>query len=163
MVTLRFAYLLALVFWLGGLLVLGSVAAPATFATLTGADGVAGRETAGLVFGAVLRRFHLGAYAAAGVMTASLLAMAALGPRPVRFAVRLAIVVVMTALTGYSGASVSPRIERMQRAIGGSVAGLPEGDPRRAEFGRLHGLSTLLLGATAVGGLALLVWEARTE
>lgn len=163
MVTLRYAYLLALVFWVGGLLALGGIAAPATFAALTGAHGVAGREMAGLAFGAMLRRFHVAAYASAAIMFASLIVMAALGPRPVRLAVRLGILIVMAALTLYSGMVVSPRIERLQRAVGGPVAALAETDPRRAEFGRLHGLSTLLLGVTAAGGLALLFWEARAH
>lgn len=163
MVALRYAYLLALVFWFGGLLALGGIAAPAIFASLTGVHGVAGRETAGLVFGAVLRRFHLAAYVSAAVMLLSLVAMAALGPRPVRLAVRVVTVVLMAALTLYSGLVVSPRVERLRDAIGGPVATLPESDPRRAEFGRLHGLSTLLLGLTAAGGLVLLYLEARTE
>ena len=42
----------------------------------------------------------------------------------------------------------------MQREIGGPVAALPEDDPRRASFYQLHGLSNLLLSATAVGGAA---------
>jgi hypothetical protein len=94
-------------------------------------------------------------------MILSLVAMAALGPRPARLAVRFGIVVVMTALTLYSGLILSPRVERLRDAIGGPVAALPESDPRRAQFGRLHGLSTLLLGITAAGGLVLLYWEAR--
>ncbi len=163
MVTLRYAYLLALVFWVGGLLALGGIAAPATFAALTGAHGVAGREMAGLAFGAMLRRFHLAAYASAAVMIVSLVVMAALGPRPVRLAVRLGIIGVMLAAMLYSGLVVSPRIARMQREIGGPVAALPETDPRRGTFGRLHGLSTILLGVTAAGGLALLFWEARAH
>jgi hypothetical protein len=154
---------LALVFWVGGLLALGGIAAPATFSALTAAHGAAGREMAGLAFGAVLRRFHVAAYASAAIMVVTLLIMAALGPRPVRLAVRLAIVACMAAVTIYSGTILSPRIERMRRDIGGPVASLSGSDPRRAEFGRLHGWSTLLLGATAVGGLALLFWEARTN
>jgi hypothetical protein len=161
MVALRYAYLLALVFWVGGLLALGGIAAPATFNALTAAHGVAGREMAGLAFGAVLRRFHLAAHLSAGVMIVTLLIMAALGPRPVRLAVRLAIIVCMASITIYSGAVISPRIERMRREIGGPVAALSGSDPRRAEFGRLHGLSTMLLSVTALGGLALLFWEAR--
>jgi hypothetical protein len=49
----------------------------------------------------------------------------------------------------------------MQREIGGSVAALPESDPRRASFYQLHGLSNLLLSGTLVGGLLLLFWESR--
>ncbi len=161
MVAVRYAYLLALVFWVGGLLALGGIAAPAIFASLTSAHALAGREMAGLAFGAVLRRFHLAAYISAGVMILSLVAMAVLGPRPARLAIRLGIVAVMTALTLYSGLIVSPRVERLRDAIGGPVAARPESDARRAEFGRLHGLSTLLLALSAAGGLVLLYWEAR--
>jgi hypothetical protein len=163
MVALRYAYLLALVIWVGGLIALGGIAAPAIFGALTGAHGLAGRETAGLVFGAVLRRFHAAAYLSAAVMLVSLVAMAALGPRPVRFALRLGIVVVMAALTLYSGLFVTPRVERLRREIGGPVAALAQSDPRRVEFGRLHGVSTVVLGLTAAAGLALLFLEARTN
>lgn len=163
MVALRYAYLLALVFWVGGMLALGGVAAPAIFAALTGAHGAAGREMAGLAFGAVLRRFCFGASIASAVMVLSLMVMAAIGPRPVRLAWRLALIVVMAALTVYSGFVIGPRVESLRREIRAPVASLPEADPRRAEFGRLHRLSTMLLGAAAVGGLALLAWEARSN
>ena len=163
MVALRYAYLLALVFWLGGMLALGGVAAPAIFAALTGAHGMAGREMAGLAFGAVLRRFCFGASIASAVMILSLVATAIIGPRPVRFARRLALIVIMAALTVYSGFVIGPRVDAMRRAIGAPVASLADTDPRRVEFARLHRLSSALLGAAVVGGLALLVWEARAN
>lgn len=161
MLALRYAYLLALVVWVGGLVALGGIAAPAIFGALTAAHGPAGREMAGLVFGTVLRRFHLAAYISSAVMLLSLGAMAALGPRPSRFALRLALVLLMTILTAYSGLVVSPKVERLRDAIGGPVAALPASDARRAEFGRLHGLSTIVLGLSAAAGLALLFLEAR--
>ena len=46
-------------------------------------------------------------------------------------------------------------------AVGGPVAELPDQDPRRMEFNRLHGLSNILFSITAIGGLALCFWEAR--
>jgi hypothetical protein len=161
MAALRYAYLVALVVWLGGLLALGGIAAPAIFTALTTAHGMAGREMAGLAFGSVLRRFHLVAYACAGVMIVTFSMMAVLGPRPVRFALRVAIILGMLAATLYSGLVVSGRVERLRTEIGGAVAALPDTDPRRTTFGRLHGLSTALLFATALGGLTLLFWEAR--
>jgi hypothetical protein len=163
MLGLRYAYLLALVFWLGGLLAIGGLAAPAIFESLTSAGGPSGRELAGLTIGAVLRQFHLAAYATAAIMLGSFVLMGALGPRPARFALRLGILVAMTAMTLYSGLGVSGRVERLQRAIGGPVRAVPDTDPRRAAFGRLHALSTLLMTMTAAGGLALLYWEARTH
>ena len=67
----------------------------------------------------------------------------------------------MLALTLVSGTVISRRIERGRAAIGGSVASLATGDPRRAEFGRLHGPSTGLMLVSIAGGLLLLYWEAR--
>jgi uncharacterized membrane protein len=163
MLLLRYAYLLALVLLLGGLLTIGVIAAPAVFAAFTGSQGTAGREMAGLAVGAVLARFHHVAYATLAIMGVALGAMAALGPRPIRFGVRLTIVGLMLIATLYSGLVVSARIERLRREIDGVVAQLPESDPRRAQFGRLHGLSTALLSVTVAGGLTLLYWEARHD
>ena len=87
--------------------------------------------------------------------------MALLGPRPVAFGIRIGICVSMVVLTLYSGLVVSSRIERLQRDITGSVSSLPEADPRRDQFGRLHALSAVLMTLSATGGLALLYWEAR--
>ena len=36
-----------------------------------------------------------------------------------------------------------------------------EGDPRRVEFGRLHGVSTALQLVPLLGGLALIFWEIK--
>jgi hypothetical protein len=163
MLVLRYAYLLALVLLLGGLLAIGGIVAPAVFAAFTGSHGMAGREMAGLAVGAVLARFHLVAYAALAIMGIALGAMAALGPRPVRFGVRMVIVALMLIATLYSGIVIGARIERLRREINGVVAELPASDPRRAQFGRLHGLSTALLSVAAVGGLTLLYWEARHD
>ena len=67
----------------------------------------------------------------------------------------------MLALTVGSGQFVSPRVVAMQHEVNGPIAALPADDPRRVEFNRLHGLSNILLSVVALGGLALLVWEAR--
>jgi hypothetical protein len=61
----------------------------------------------------------------------------------------------------YSGLSVSPQIDALQQAVDGPMSLLPDEDPRRIAFDNLHGLSSQLLGAVAIGGLILLVWEAR--
>tara|TARA_B100000315_G_scaffold205740_1_gene199651 strand:+ start:18999 stop:19271 length:273 start_codon:yes stop_codon:yes gene_type:complete len=87
--------------------------------------------------------------------------MAAVGDGADRFAARGALITTMLIVSLYSGMGVSPRIERMQREIGGSVAALPVDDARRGQFGRLHALSTALLVADGVGALVLMYWEAR--
>ena len=160
MLALRYAALLALAVWVGGLVALGAVAAPAMFDVL-GGDGVEGRLRAASTFGEALRRFHTVAYACAGVLIASLLTRAVLGPRPRRFAARMVIAAAMLAAAGWSGVVVGPRVASVQRAIGGLPSGLPESDPRRAEFDRLHGLSRMLQLVPLAGGLALMFWELK--
>lgn len=160
MLALRYAALLALAVWVGGLVALGAVAAPAMFDVL-GGEGIEGRLRAAAAFGEALRRFHTIAYACGGVLIASLITRAVLGPRPRRFAVRMAIAAAMLAAAGWFGMVVAPRVASVQRAIGGLPSALPESDPRRAEFDRLHGLSRMLQLVPLAGGLALLFWELK--
>ena len=160
MFLLRYLYILALVIWVGGLVVAGAIVAPAVFDVLQAAS-TDGRVLAGLVFGEVLRRIHLLAYAMAAVMLLALTLQRVLGPRPINFGIRAAIVGTMLAVALASGYVISPRIEAIATAVKGPIASLPADDPRRIDFYRLHGWSNLLLMCTAVGGLALLWWEAR--
>jgi hypothetical protein len=157
---LRYAALLALVVWVGGVTVLGGVVAPAAFDVL-GGSGPAGRTLAGAVFADVLRRFHLVSYVCGGVLLASLLVRAVLGPRPRRFAVRIAIAVVMLGASVWSGLVLAPRIERAQRDLAVPLSTLAADDPRRTAFDRMHGTSTGLQLVPVLGGLALLFWELR--
>ena len=161
MIALRYVYVLALAVSLGGTVAVGGIAAPATFAALQQHDPASGRFLAGVVVGEVLRRSYHVAYVADALLLAGLAGMALLGPRPSNFAVRAGIATIMLALTLYAGVVLTGQIERLQREIGVSVASLPVADPRRVRFGWLHGLSTGLMTITAVGGLALLYWEAR--
>ena len=56
---------------------------------------------------------------------------------------------------------MAPRIDALQQAIGVAPSSLPEGDPRRVEFGRLHGLSTGIQLVPLLGGLFLLFHELK--
>lgn len=161
MLVLRYAGLLALTVWVGGLVVLGGIAAPSTFDVLAARQAADHRALAGAVFGEALRRFHLVSYGCAAVVIATLLARSVLGPRPRGFAVRMAVAAVMACATLGSGAVVSPRISRLQAAIGVSPSSLAVSDPRRAAFGRLHAISTGLLFVPLLGGLFLLYRELK--
>jgi uncharacterized membrane protein len=161
MVALRYVYVLALVVWLGGMLVLGALVAPTTFQILQAIEPTTGRELAGEVFGGVIGRFHGVAYAAGGLMLATLTAMAVLGPRPRAFAVRSGLLVLMLAIALYSGRVVTRGIDRIQEEVGGPIARLQPDDARRVQFEALHRLSERLMLVTALGALALLYWEAR--
>jgi hypothetical protein len=160
MLALRYAAVLALAIWIGGLIVLAAFAAPAAFDVL-GARGADGRALAGAVFGETLRRFHLAAYLCGAVLVGSLAARAVLGPRPRRFALRILVSVVMAGALLWTGLVLTPQIVAAQRTIGVSLSSLPEGDPRRVEFGRLHRLATSLELVPVLGGLVLLFFELK--
>ena len=159
MLALRYAAVLALVFWIGGLVALGALAAPAVFDVL--GPQPQGRALAGSVFGETLRRFHLGTYASGAVLITSLAARRVLGPRPRPFAFRMGLAVVITSATVWSGMVLSPRIESLRREAGVAPSTLPEADPRRVEFGRAHGLSTSIQFVPLLGGLILLFFELK--
>ena len=159
MLALRYAALVATALWLGGLIVLGAVAAPAIFDTIAARGVRDGRGLAGAVFGEAFRRFHLVAYGCAAVIITSLVARAALGPRPVHLGMRLGIAAVMLCASLYSGVGLSARIEQLRMDAGGAPSSLPDGDPRRTAFGRLHALSTLVQLVPLAGGLVLLFRE----
>jgi uncharacterized membrane protein len=161
MLALRYVYVLALVVWLGGMIVLGALVAPATFQILQATEPNGGRELAGELFGAIIGRFHYVAYGAGALLLVSLAAMAVLGPRPRAFAVRCGIIGGMLAVSMYSGMVVISRIDTIQQEIGGTVTRLSATDARRVEFDGLHQLSTRLMMLNLAAAMVLLYWEAR--
>lgn len=161
MLVLRYVYVLALVVWLGGMVVLGAIVAPTTFQVLQASEPVAGRALAGELFGATLARFHYLAYGAGGALLLSLGVMAVLGPRPRHFGARSVLVAAMLAVALYSGVVVLGRIDAIQQEVGTLPSRLPAGDARRVEFDGLHQLSTRLMMLNLAAGLMLLYWEAR--
>lgn len=161
MLALRYVYVLALVVWLGGMVVLGAIVAPTTFQVLQAGAPESGRALAGAVFGETLARFHYVEYVAGGLLLVSLVAMAVLGPRPRQFAVRSAIIAAMLGCALYSGAIVLRRIDALQVEVGSLPSRLPATDVRRIEFDGLHALSTQLMLFNIAAALVLLYWEAR--
>jgi hypothetical protein len=161
MIVLRYLYILALVVWLGGMVVAGGVVAPSVFGILGEWNPVEGRVLAGRVFGEVLQRLYWIGYAMTAVMFVALTLHRLLGARPIKYGVRAVILAFMLGCTLYADYSVAPQVATIQARVSGPVSMLPEGDPIKTEFNRLHGLANILLSLTVVGGLALLFWEAR--
>ena len=157
----RYLYVLALALWLGGMALAGFIVAPTIFSVLGNADAANGRVLAGNVFGEILRRLYLGGAVAGALMFIALTLQRIVGPRPKAYGVRAVVVAAMIGLTAYAAARIQPRIETLQAQAAGPMIQLPADDPRRAEFDRLHSLSTTLMSLTMLGGLALLMWETR--
>ena len=158
---LRYLYILALVIWLGGIVVAGAIVAPSVFGVLQEWNPIDGRVLAGRVFGEVLNRLHWLAYAMGSVMFVALTLHRLLGARPEKYGIRASILVLMLLVTAYSGFLVTPRVAALQGEVNGPIAALPDDDTRKVEFNSLHRLANILFGAAAVGGFVLLWWEAR--
>ena len=161
MVLLRYLYVVALVLWVGGLVVAGAVVAPSVFSVLQAWNANEGRVLGGLVFGEVLRRLTWLSYAMAVVMFLALTLHRLLGARPLKYGIRVGIMTLMLLMMMAIGFYILPAINGIQAQITGPVSQLAAADLRRVEFERLHGLSNVLFSMTAIGGLALCWWEAR--
>ena len=158
---LRYLYVVALVLWVGGLVVAGALVAPSVFSVLEAWNASQGRALAGQVFGEVLLRLTWLSYAMGGVMFIALTLHRLLGARPVKYGIRVGIMGLMLVMMMVTGFWLIPQIDAIRADVKVAVAELPDTDPRRIEFNRLHGLSNILFSITAIGGLALCWWEAR--
>ena len=67
----------------------------------------------------------------------------------------------MLALAVYAGVPVSREIAQVQSQVTGPMNALPDTDPRRARFNRLHTTSTTLMTIDMALGLVLLFWYVR--
>jgi len=161
MILLRYLYVVALVLWVGGLVVAGALVAPSVFGVLQAWNQSQGRVLAGQVFGEVLLRLTWLSYVMGAVMFITLTLHRLLGARPIKYGIRVGIMALMLVMMMVTGFYLIPEVDAIQAEVSGPVAELPDTDPRRVAFNRLHGLSNILFSITALGGLALCWWEAR--
>ncbi len=145
-VTSALASLVILAAWTGAAVFVAAVVAPAAFAALPSralAGQVIGRTLPGLFVSGILvglvvtvvRPLDAGRLVTGG---AAALAVASAGALLIEF-----------------------RLRAMLAAIGAPLDSLAASDPRRAAFGRLHGVSVLLMGIGVVGAVAAIAVIAR--
>lgn len=143
-------HFLALGLWVGGLVAIAFVVAPTSFQ-------VAPRETAGLVVGDSLRLFGrlelvLGAVA---LFTAIICQFVGVWAGRVRWP-RILALVAMAGLSLFYTQSIYPRMAEIRPAAqSGNV-------DAKGEFDRLHKLSTRVVGANLLLGVAVLCVSAAT-
>jgi uncharacterized membrane protein len=161
MLVIRYTALLALVVWLGGMILLAVIVAPSTFQVLQAAAPATGRALAGSLFGTMLRHFSVVSYVCGFLMLVCLFAIKFLGPPPQSFIPRVAIVAAMLIVAVCSGYPIARAIGRVQAQVSGPISALPAADARRVEFDRLHQTSTALMTLNIGLGLVLLFWYVR--
>ena len=163
MVALRCLYLIALVFWVGGMVALGALAAPATFDVLELHHGIGGRLEAGDIFGEMLRRFRFFEYGSATILLGCLAALSYRVPRPKAIGIRIVTVAAMLSISLYAGLGITGQIEAVQAAIQTNVASLSDTSQFSDRFDTLYTQTTSLLLLNLAGGLSLIYWESRAR
>ena len=141
----RFLLLLSLVIWIGGIVFFSFVVAPIVFSSLSP------QASAGQIVSRLLRGLHeIG-------LTCGVIVLAA------TFVVNLkhvkglrALVGLMLLCTALSQFGVTPQMERIREAVGGSIQLLPPKDAGRAAFDHLHEVSVVLEGVVLIAGLGAL-------
>ncbi len=151
--VLRIAEFLSLSVWIGSIVFLSFIAAPAAFSVL------GKRDQAGALVVLVLGRMHFLGIAGGLIFLAARLVRAKTFGSLVAPAALA--VVLMLLLTFVSQMGVSPRMARLKTEMG-SVERTPLDNPLRIEFNKLHrvsvGLETLVL-FSGITALVLLVRE----
>ena len=102
MVAVRYVALAALVMWVGGMIALPLLVAPAV---------------SGDAIGEVSRRFNLLAYACGTIVFVSLFVMKFVGPPPPAFSLRAGIVFLMLLLAVYSGRGMASALPALLASI----------------------------------------------
>ncbi len=155
MAILRFLMLLSLVVWLGGLIFFAAVVAPTVFKVLPT------HELAGTVVTRALASLHwMGLVSGVVFAVCSMMYANATHGSPEPLAPRHILVYLMLALTVASQFGISPKMHALRTAMV-KVDDVPQDDPRRVEFNRLHAWSTRLEGGVFFAGLVLLFLTAR--
>src|SRR4051812_23368954 len=122
MFLLRYLYVVALVLWVGGLIVAGALVAPAVFGVLQAWNEPQGRVLAGQVFGDVLLRLTWLSYAMGAIMFVTLTLHRLLGARPLRYGIRVGIMGLMLAMMFAMGFYLIPQINHLQAQVAGPMS-----------------------------------------
>lgn len=138
-----------LALWLGAALLTAAVVAPAAFAVLPT------RALAGALVGRVLPTIFVG-----GIFVGVVGAVLAAGAGGPFGRARVLLPAACALLCAVAQFGITPRIQTLRAEMGPNIEVLPRDDARRAQFGRLHGVSVLFMGAAGLAAGAALVLTA---
>ncbi|HXN22350.1 MAG TPA: DUF4149 domain-containing protein [Candidatus Dormibacteraeota bacterium] len=148
---LRTLEFLSLSVWLGSIVFLSFIVAPAAFSA-------ASRDQAGAMVGLVLARMHwMGIAAGFLFLGARIIRFKSLGALATPVALT---VIVMILLTLASQLGVSSKMAMLRNTMG-SIDATPLESPLRTEFQSLHRRSVIIEISVLAAGIATLVWLVR--
>lgn len=156
--------LLVLGLWLGALIFFGAILAPVAFGSLPGLfpDHAAGIHAAGTVVGGSLIRLHYMGLLCGLVFLVFTLILSRFSHWH-SYTPQALLVLVMMVLTAYSQFSIIPEMNTARDSVGGEITAVPENNPGRQIFDRLHNLSTRVEGIVLVCGLVAFMLGGRPQ
>jgi hypothetical protein len=143
---------LLLAAWLGACVLFTAVVAPAAFRVLPA------RMLAGAVVGQVLPVIFVSGLTVA----VAALALSARAPMRARRLWQAGLVCCVLGC-GIAQFGIAPRIRTLREQLPPNLEAVAPDDPRRATFGRLHGVSVAVLGAAMLGAALALVVGVRAS
>jgi hypothetical protein len=124
-------------------------------------------HAAGTVVGHCLRILHYEGLFSGALIVILLLVAQAVKAVPRSVVVPVVLALIMLGLTAYSQFSIIPHMEHDRIAAGGSIESVPQNDPYRMDFNRLHGRSEHVEEGVLLAGVVLVFFFAanypRTE
>jgi Domain of unknown function (DUF4149) len=149
-IAIRSVILLCVILWLGGIMFFPIVAATAfTYLPDT--------HAAGTVVGHCLRILHYEGLVCGAVIVVLLLVAQAVKAVPRSVIVPVALALVMLGFTAYSQFSIIPQMERDRIAAGGAIDAVPQNNPYRMDFNRLHNRSENVELVVLFAGIVVVV------
>jgi Domain of unknown function (DUF4149) len=153
---LRFIRLLSLTLWIGSIFFFAIVVAPTLFSVLPT------RALAGMVVSRSLFSLHWVGLICGLIFLLSCVLLALLQGGASPFHARDFLLVAMMAITLYAHFGIERRMVKLRDSLG-VIDTVPQNDPRRVEFNRMHVWSTRLEGSVFFLGVALLYLVVREQ
>ena len=155
---IRFAEVLSLGVWLGAIIYLSFAVAPVAFSTAPT------RQLAGQIVGLAIARLYALGYICAAIYALSVVAGQRIAPESSPAGWLLILIAVMVLLVVLNQFVVGKQMHGMKVAMTeefGGVDKTPKDHELRRGFGRLHGVSSLLMMGNLLTGLGLMFMTVR--
>jgi len=146
--------------WFGAALFFGAVVAPAAFGVLRSFGLANANEIAGSIVTRSLSVVNIAGFVIALLLLLTLLLRRNYSSR-VSFILECICLALITIATGVGHWVIAARMRALRAAMELPIDQIAAGDPRRIEFGSLHGYSVNVLGLAMIAALVALVLMAR--
>src|ERR1041385_1603909 len=157
---MNFTRLILVACWFGAALFFGAVVAPAAFGVLRSFGLANANEIAGSIVTRSLSVINVAGFLIALLLLLSLVLWRSYAGR-VSFIIECVCLVLIAIATGVGHWVIAARMRALRAAMVLPIDQIAADDPRRIEFGALHGYSVNALGLAMIAALVALVLMAR--